>query len=160
MEKEFQNICCSCCYLVAQSCPALCNPVDCSHTGSSVWDFPGKNTEVFISFFKGSSQPREDVSYTLSGRFFTNEPSRKSSRIYTMFPICRHLSQELNNGIYPYQYWNATVKKIFSILISLRWKQKYYIKLENTTCFSNHGISSTLRGNQKAERNFYPRTRW
>ena len=62
MEKEFQNICCSCCYLVAKSCPALCYPVDCSHTGSSVWDFPGKNTEVLISFFKGSSQPREDVS--------------------------------------------------------------------------------------------------
>ena len=50
--------------LVAQSCPALCNPVDCSSPGSSVlgivlsvtpwtvccppspWDFPGKNTGV------------------------------------------------------------------------------------------------------------------
>ena len=33
--------------LVAQSCPTVCNPVDCSPPGSSVHgDFPGKNTGV------------------------------------------------------------------------------------------------------------------
>ena len=33
--------------LVAQSCPTLCNPMDCSPPGSSVYgDSPGKNTEV------------------------------------------------------------------------------------------------------------------
>ena len=33
--------------LVAQSCPALCNPMDCSPPGSSVHgDSPGKNTGV------------------------------------------------------------------------------------------------------------------
>ena len=33
--------------LVAQSCPTLCNPMDCSLPGSSVHgDFPGKNTGV------------------------------------------------------------------------------------------------------------------
>ena len=33
--------------LVAQSCPTLCDPVDCSLPGSSVrWDSPGKNTGV------------------------------------------------------------------------------------------------------------------
>ena len=33
--------------LVAQSCPTLCDPMDCSLPGSSVlcpWDSPGKNT--------------------------------------------------------------------------------------------------------------------
>ena len=29
-----------------QSCPTLCNPVDCSPPGSSVWASPGKNTGV------------------------------------------------------------------------------------------------------------------
>ena len=39
------NTCCGC--LVAQSCPTLCNPMDCSLPGFSVHgDFPGKNTEV------------------------------------------------------------------------------------------------------------------
>ena len=34
-------------HLVAQSCPTLCNPVDCSPSGSSVHgDTPGKNTRV------------------------------------------------------------------------------------------------------------------
>ena len=33
--------------LVTQSCPTLCNPMDCSPPGSSVQrDSPGKNTEV------------------------------------------------------------------------------------------------------------------
>ena len=33
--------------LVAQLCPTLCNPMDCSSPGSSVYgDSPGKNTEV------------------------------------------------------------------------------------------------------------------
>ena len=33
--------------LVAQSCPTLCDPKDCSPPGSSIpGDFPGKNTGV------------------------------------------------------------------------------------------------------------------
>ena len=32
--------------LVAQACPALCDPMDCSPPGSSVQNSPGKNTEV------------------------------------------------------------------------------------------------------------------
>ena len=38
--------------LVAQSCPILCNPVECSLPGSSVpWNSPGKNTRVGTHFF-------------------------------------------------------------------------------------------------------------
>ena len=38
--------CCGCC-LVAQSCPTLCDPMDCSPPGSFVHgDSPGKNTGV------------------------------------------------------------------------------------------------------------------
>ena len=33
--------------LIAQSCPTLCDPMDCSPPGSSVYgDSPGKNTGV------------------------------------------------------------------------------------------------------------------
>ena len=37
---------------VAQSCPTLCDPMDCSLPGSSVhpWDFPGKSTGVGCHF--------------------------------------------------------------------------------------------------------------
>ena len=34
----------------AQSCPTLCNPIDCSLPGSSPWNFPGKNTGVGCHF--------------------------------------------------------------------------------------------------------------
>ena len=45
----------------AQSCPALCNPMDCSQTGSSVLgifqaEVPGW---VAISYYSGSSRPRD-----------------------------------------------------------------------------------------------------
>ena len=42
----FIYMCCAC-LLVSQSCPTLCDPMDCSLPGSSVrGDSPGKNTEV------------------------------------------------------------------------------------------------------------------
>ena len=51
---------CVCVYLVAQSCPSLCVPMDCDQPGPSPWNFPGKNTGVgCISFSRGSSQPRD-----------------------------------------------------------------------------------------------------
>ena len=42
------HFCCVCvCVLVAQLCPTLCHPIDCSPPGSSVHaDSPGKNTGV------------------------------------------------------------------------------------------------------------------
>ena len=45
----------------AQSCPTLCNPMDCSPPGSSVHEvFQARILEwVAISFSRGSSQPRD-----------------------------------------------------------------------------------------------------
>ena len=44
-------LCCAVLCLVAQSCPSLCSPMDCSPAGSSVHeDSPGKNTGVGCHF--------------------------------------------------------------------------------------------------------------
>ena len=45
---------------VAQSCPTLCDPMDCSLSGSSVHGiFQARVLEwIAISFSRGSSQPR------------------------------------------------------------------------------------------------------
>ena len=58
---------------VAQSCPTLCNPVDCSLPGFSVHGIlqTRKLEWVTISFFRGSSQPRDrtQVSHIRGRRF-------------------------------------------------------------------------------------------
>ena len=58
---------------VAQSCPTLCNPMDCSPPGSSVHGiFQARVLEwVAIAFSGGSSQPRDQtrVSHTAGRRF-------------------------------------------------------------------------------------------
>ena len=48
---------------VAQSCPTLCHPVDCSLQGSSVHGIlQARILEwVAISFSRGSSQPRDRI---------------------------------------------------------------------------------------------------
>jgi len=59
--------------LVAQSCPTVCNPMDCSLPGSSILGiFQAKVLEsVAISFSRGSSWPRDwtRVSHTIGRRF-------------------------------------------------------------------------------------------
>ena len=70
---------------VAQLCPTLCNPMDCSLPGCSVHRiFHVRVLEwVAISFSRGSSWPRDrtQVSY-IAGRFFASWATRKVSSAY------------------------------------------------------------------------------
>ena len=65
-----------------QSWPTLCNPMNCSWPGSSVHGIfqTGILEWVSISFFRGSSPPRDwtHISY-IAGVFFTAEPLGKPS---------------------------------------------------------------------------------
>ena len=89
-----ERCCCCCCCLVAQLCPVLCNPVDCSPPGSSVHRIlQGKILQrVAISFSRGSSQPRDWTHISFTGRqilyhWATREAlkycARKSESSYT-----------------------------------------------------------------------------
>ena len=65
--------------LVAQSCPTLCNPKDCSPSGSSDGNSPGKNTGVGCHALLQGILPTQGlnlVSHT-AGRVFTTEPLGK-----------------------------------------------------------------------------------
>ena len=68
--------------LVAQSCPTLCDPMNCSPPGSSVQGIlqAGTLEWVAISFSRGSSQPRDwtQVSW-IAARFFTFWATREAS---------------------------------------------------------------------------------
>ena len=76
--------------LVAQSCPTLWDPMDCSPSGSSVHqDSPGKNTGVgCMPSTRGSSQPRNQtqVSRTASG-FLTLWATREAQWWRTYFAV-------------------------------------------------------------------------
>ena len=71
-------------FLVTQSCPTLCDPVDCSPQGSSVHRiFQARILEwVAISCSKGSSQSRDwtFVSWVswIAGRLFTHQGNREA----------------------------------------------------------------------------------
>ena len=60
--------------LVAQSCPTLCDPMDCSSPVSSVHGILQIRILewVAVPFSGGSSQPRDRILVSLiAGRFFT-----------------------------------------------------------------------------------------
>ena len=60
--------------LVAQSCPALCDPTDCSPPGSTVHGIlqAGILEWVAILFSRGSSQPRDRTQVScIADRFFS-----------------------------------------------------------------------------------------
>ena len=49
--KSLQSLCVYCMYVGTQSCPTLCDLMDCSPPGSSCpWNFPGRNIGVGCHF--------------------------------------------------------------------------------------------------------------
>ena len=66
---------------VAQSCPTLCNPMNCSLSGSSIHGiFQARVLEwVAISFSRGSSRPRDRTQVSrIAGRRFTIWATREA----------------------------------------------------------------------------------
>ena len=104
---------CCCCWLVAQLCPNLCDPMDCSPPGSSVHGISQARVLewVAISFSWGSSWPSDRAHIScLAGRFFTTEPPGKpkeansgswlqsvSSHCWLCFKLCGEPSQPLGS---------------------------------------------------------------
>jgi len=69
-----------CCWWVTELGPTLCNPMDCSLSGSSVHGISQARVLewVAISYSSGSSQPGVRLaSLALAGGFFTTEPPGK-----------------------------------------------------------------------------------
>ena len=82
--------------LVALSCPTLCNPMDCSTPGSSVREiFQARVLEwVAISFFRGSSQPRDQTWVScIAGRCFTIWAIREVPYVCLLLLLLSHFSR-------------------------------------------------------------------
>ena len=65
---------------VAQSCPTLCDPVDCSP-----WNSADRMLEwVTFPFSRGSSQPRDQTQVScIAGRFFTTWATREAQEYWS-----------------------------------------------------------------------------
>ena len=75
---------------VAQSCPTLCDPMDCSPPGSSIHGIlQARILEwVAISFSRGSSQPRDQTQVScIAGRRFNFWATREALCIYVSIYI-------------------------------------------------------------------------
>ena len=91
--------------LIAQSCPTLCDPVNCSLSGSSVHGILQARILEWVAMpsSRGSSQPRDltQVSHIASG-FFTIWPTREAQD-YSISSLSLlqgiFLTQELNQGL-------------------------------------------------------------
>ena len=99
---------------VAQSCPTLCDPMDCSLSGSSVHGiFQARVLEwVAISFSKGSSRPRDwtQVSH-IAGRHFTVWATSEvlfPQKVYWVTSFLKELCEE--------QRWTFYRKQTIKIL--------------------------------------------
>ena len=82
VDEQINKIRCVCvCLLVAQSCPTLCDPMNCSSPGTSVHGILQARTLelVAIPFSRGSSQPRDRTQVScIAGRFFTVLATREA----------------------------------------------------------------------------------
>ena len=122
------NILCHLMYTYAQSCPTLCDHLDCSLTGSSVHAiFQAIILEwVVVSSSRRSSPSRNRTHIPciscITGRFFTTEPSQKSHKspylrewyfwLFSVFCIhflTSHISYDLLST------YNFSSKSYFSI---------------------------------------------
>ena len=75
---------------VTQSCPTLCNPMDCSPPGSSVHGIlQARILEwVAISFSRGSSQPRDRIWFSrIAGRRFNSWATREAAWQFSILEI-------------------------------------------------------------------------
>ena len=66
--------------LVDESCPTLCDPMDCSPPGSSVHAISQARMLEWVAFSRGSSQPRDRTRVScIAGGFFTESPGKPYS---------------------------------------------------------------------------------
>ena len=109
---------------VAQSCPTLCDPMDCSLPGSSVHGvFQARILEwVAISFSRGSSQPRArtrvshivDRCFTVWGTrevYWIGDTIQSSHPLPSPSPPAFHLSQ--HQGLFQ---WVSSLHQVAKVL--------------------------------------------
>ena len=87
----YTSLCCCRCCVVTKLCPTLCNPLECSPLRSSVHGISQAIILewIAISFFRGSSQPRDETRVSCIGRRIIHHCATWKAHInctYILFP--------------------------------------------------------------------------
>ena len=93
------------CVKVAQSCPTLCNPMDCSLPRSSVHGILQTRILqwVAVPFSRGSSQPTDQTQIShIAGRFFTSWATGKPEK---MLPYLLTIPDGVESNTCPSALW-------------------------------------------------------
>ena len=89
---------------VAQSCPTLCDPMDCSPPGSSIHGILQARILEWVAgpFSRGSSQPRDwtQVSH-IAGRFFTIWATREALNMTSVVKYWNFVTVFVTSFYYP-----------------------------------------------------------
>ena len=84
--------------LVAQSCPTLCDPIDCSPPGSSVHGIPQARILEWLPFLSPGDLPDSGIksgSPTLQADYLPSEPPEKPMKV----TVCAQLEQIMDKEI-------------------------------------------------------------
>ena len=100
--------------LVTQSCPTLCDPMDCRLPGSSVHGILQVRILewVAIPFSRGSSQPKNRTQVScMTSRFFTIWATREALCVSWVISKARNKSSQMERWYLPSkQAWHVEVK--------------------------------------------------
>ena len=90
---------CVCVCMHAQSCPTLCDPMDCSPPGSSSIGFSRQESWSELPFPSPGDlpdpgfEPESPMAAALTGTFFTTEPPRVGSATFSSILFLLHMKK-------------------------------------------------------------------
>ena len=124
-------IVCVCAFLL-QSCPALCDPVDCSLPGSSVHGIIlAKIPEwVAISSSGGSSQLKDPTcSFCIAGGFFTTEPPEKPLKIIYSIKNRESGFAIRETSIQNYSFCHELSRHLWALFYYIKWESDIFFDI-------------------------------
>ena len=142
-------VCVFVCVKFLQSCPTLCNPMDCSPSGSSLHGILQARTLEWVAMpsSRGSSQPRDRMSPAMAGRFFISRVTWEVISSLYIWSV-RYLSFACVANIFPNLLsvsWLCLMVVVCAYEVYFTWRRFLYVFM---TC--HHAESSAARGHQGA----------
>ena len=126
------HVCVCICYLVAKSCPTLCDPMDCSLPGTSIHRFPKQEYWNGLPFPSPGGLPDPGIkpmSPALVGKFSTTEPPGKPIHVcmYIYMCVCVYIYVCVYIDIILWEWFMF----VFILLYTFYWASQVVLVVKN-----------------------------